>query len=450
MNTRRIALTILVAGTQTATVLLVTGSHSGGAGNETSLELGPEVLASVNEDGGRLRVEPSVVLAGETVVVAWNDSWGGRTHKTAVGVSVASAFSSDGGRSFQFGGYLPGTSGADSWLSTTGRDEILLQVLSWDSDKQAISIYALTPGPDRAWALRGVAAGGTPGAPVDKPAMATAGDDWVGIAYTAGSEIHVLRSTDRGATWTSPATVSAGDKRLRTGAAIVACGTYVLVAWMEGSGLTLNEVWGAWSADNGRTFSKAARIRRLDSPVKPPPGYALGVGPAAFIANNTWLTCSATEQPVFHLAYGEGRSAGSVVLYQAARTVGGQLRWGAPEVVAGGDSVWAVWPSIAVLGNELAILYYDSRHSENGRPLMDAYLSVGMPGAFADYRLSTVSTSWPDVPGDREYAPVHRNFGDYITVASERRRGVAAWTDGRTGAPRIMVRSFELGAQGHR
>jgi hypothetical protein len=179
--------------------------------------------------------------------------------------------------------------------------------------------------------------------------------------------------------------------------------------------------------------------------VKPPPGYALGVGPAAFISNNAWLTCSGAVQPTFHLTYGEGRKAGSVVLLQSVQTVEGPLHWGAPEVVAGGDSVWAVWPSIAVVGDGLGILYYDSRHSADGRPLMDAYLSFGTPGAFTDSRLSTVSTSWPDVPGDREHAPIQRNFGDYITLAAEGRRGIAAWTDGRTGAPRITTRAFELG-----
>lgn len=90
------------------------------------------------------------------------------------------------------------------------------------------------------------------------------------------------------------------------------------------------------------------------------------------------------------------------------------------------------------------VLYYDSRHSEPGRPLMDAYLSMGMPGSFSDHRVSTRSTAWPDVPGDREHAPVQRNFGDYITLAADGRRGVAAWTDGRTGVSRIMTRSFEL------
>jgi hypothetical protein len=279
---------------------------------------------------------------------------------------------------------------------------------------------------------------------VDKPAMATAAGDWVGIAYTAGYEIRFVGSQDAGTTWRPAIALSASSTRTRTGAAIAACGSRVLVAWLEGGGVTLNEVWASSSVDGGRSFSEPTRVHTLARSLQPPPGYALGVGPAAFISNNAWLTCSGDSEPAFHLTYSEGRIDGAAVLYQRSRIVNARAEWESPAVIAGGDSVWAFWPSVSVLGDGLAILYYDSRHSANGQQVMDAYLSVGTPGSFTSHRLSTVSTSWPGVAGDLEYAPVHRNFGDYITVSTDGRRGAAAWTDGRTGAPRIMVRTFEL------
>lgn len=411
-----------------------------GDGADPSLRLGPETPASVNADGGRLRVEPSVVRVGDTVVVAWNDSRAGRDLDSRVGVGIAWSWSSDGGRSFAFGGYAPGTSGADSWLAATASGEILLQVLSWGRDEQAISIYAVSPTPEPALTPRAVAARGPR---VDKPAMAIGDDGWVGIVYTAGSEIRFVRSSDRAATWSSPAILSASRDRTRTGAAISTCGAHVVIAWVEGSGLELDEVWFVSSTDRGRSFSVPARVRALRSAVTPPPGYALGVGPAARISNNAWLACSGDQSPTFHLAYGEGRDAGSVALYQEGRTGQGRFQWSAPEVVAGGDSVWALWPSVAVIGDRVGILYYDSRHSEEAT-LMDTYVSLGGAGAFTAHRLSTRSTSWPDVPGDREHAPVQRNFGDYISLAADGPRAIATWTDGRTGAPRIMARSFEV------
>jgi hypothetical protein len=39
--------------------------------------LGPEVAVSANQDGSELRCEPSAAIFKDTVVVSWNDSYGG-------------------------------------------------------------------------------------------------------------------------------------------------------------------------------------------------------------------------------------------------------------------------------------------------------------------------------------------------------------------------------------
>jgi len=62
------------------------------------VELGPEIVASVNTDGGHLRVEPSAVIRGDTVVVAWNDSRAGRDFGVPAGVGIAWSRSLNGGR----------------------------------------------------------------------------------------------------------------------------------------------------------------------------------------------------------------------------------------------------------------------------------------------------------------------------------------------------------------
>ncbi len=408
---------------------------------------GPEVTVSVNKDGGRLRVEPSAVIVGDTVVVAWNDSRAGRDFKVGTGTGIAWSRSTNGGQSFECGGYQPSPdevtepSGADSWLVATKSGEILLQLLHWSGRKQSVRIYALPHPADTVWNLRGI---GAAAARVDKPAMAVGDSGWVGIGYTSESAIAFVRSMNDGKTWSDLLVVSDTSRRTRTGVGVANSGRQVLAVWLEGEGSALNEVWSAFSLDGGGRFSKAAKVRRLVLGLSPPPGYALGVGPAGFIANNAWLACSGGRTPVFHLVYTEGRPRGSVVLYQRALPRGDQLIWDEPKVIAGSDSVWAVFPSVAVFDDRIGILYYDSRHSTASQTLMDAYLSVGVPGSLTDYRLTTVSTSWPDVPGDREHAPVQRNFGDYITLASDGLSGVAAWTDGRTGEPRIMVRRFDL------
>src|SRR5258708_7248316 len=109
-------------------------SASAGPEGKPMVSFGPEVLVSDNADGGALRCEPSAALQGKTVVVAWNDSSGGKLG-SMVGVRVAWSMSRDGGRSFTFGGYLPtppqgvAPSAADSWLAGDGKGSFFLSLL---------------------------------------------------------------------------------------------------------------------------------------------------------------------------------------------------------------------------------------------------------------------------------------------------------------------------------
>jgi hypothetical protein len=58
--------------------------------------------------------------------------------------------------------------------------------------------------------------------------------------------------------------------------------------------------------------------------------------------------------------------------------------------------------------------------------------------------MNIVSSDWTKVPGDKQFAPIQRNFGDYITLASYGNTFVAAWTDGRDDVPRIYARTLEI------
>src|ERR1700682_5777237 len=103
------------------TVLLGLGAQFAGVHSQKFM-LGPEVLVNSNQDGGDLRCEPSAAIFKDTVVVAWNDSYGGM-HGSASGTAVGWAISKDRGKTVRFGGYLPlaqndfVASGADSRLA---------------------------------------------------------------------------------------------------------------------------------------------------------------------------------------------------------------------------------------------------------------------------------------------------------------------------------------------
>jgi len=59
-------------------------------------------------------------------------------------------------------------------------------------------------------------------------------------------------------------------------------------------------------------------------------------------------------------------------------------------------------------------------------------------GRQARVRLTDNPTDWMVVKGDMEFAPGQKNFGDYISLASDGARFVAAWTDGREGGRASM------------
>jgi hypothetical protein len=414
-------------------------------GQSATIEWGPEVEVPSGAEAGDLRAEPSVVIAESTVVVAWNDSYGG-AHGSEIGVAIGWAISRDLGRTFAFGGFLPAAdsgiapSGADSWLARAPDGDIYLQLLTWQAGYQEILVYAMAPGHAGGWQR---SASVVRGPQVDKPAMAVAPSGRVAIAYTAKDTIAVTRSLDGGRTWSTPVPLSAPESgRLRTGAGIAWCGDAVVVAWMEGGLGGLTELRVATSGDGGQRFTPASPLYRLSRPVTPPSGYALGVGRAGFIANNAWLACdggSRDREPVFYVSVAEGDSAGSSILLFEG-TLDRIATAAAVTVNAARDGAARVFPAVAITGGTPALLYYDRRLAPT-TPLTDVFLSIrGRDDAFTDRRVTTRATDWEQVPGDRAAAPIQRNFGDYIFLATQGERFVAAWTDGRTGRPRVMIR----------
>lgn len=418
---------------------------------QADLRLGPEVLVSHQEDGGALRVEPSAAVHDSLVVVAWNDSHGGMRTGRLPGVSIGWAVSADRGESFEFGGYLPRTDessllpAADSWLMTDGDGDVYLQLLSWDGDRQEIMLYVMDRRDPGTWTRKPspIAIDKSRSEPgIDKPAMHVDDAGEVGIAYTVLTEprsIDYVHSRDGGSTWSEPVRISAPNETRKSGTNVARHGRHVIVAWMEDG----SEVWYAESRDEGATFGDARLLHALERSVEPPAGYALGVGPAARIANNPWM---ATDRPgTFHLIFAEGTDAGGTRILLFRKPAGAE-EWSAPSVVGDSpDTVVKVFPSIAVVGSRPAILYYD-RRANPGTALTDAWLSIRRPdGTFEDVRLSEVSTDWLETPGDPEHSPIQRNFGDYVTLASDGEVLVATWVDARDGAPRVYARTVRVG-----
>ena len=428
-------------------------ANNGGA-NNLNYSLGEEVLVSNNQDGGALRCEPSAAIFKDTVIVAWNDSYGG-AHGSPTGVAVGWAISKDRGKTFKFGGYLPESqpaflpSGADSWLAADAAGNFYLQVLSWQKSSHHIQLYYMDKSNLGKWRkMTDARTLDVSKGYLDKPAMAVDRDKRIGIVYTEEKEgspiISFSLSSNRGQSWSKPFQVSASSKTQKTGASVSMRGNQIVVSWMEGGGLALNEVWYVMSKDGGRSFTAPSMIYRLKEPVQSPKGYALGVGPSAFISNNTWLTNApaGNGNTTFYLTLAEGVGKGSRVLLFALTT--DTNVWSKPvQIEAISSNPLSVFPSLSMAGKIPALLYYHRNDAANSE--MDVYLSLLPKNKnFQNIKVNTVSTDWAKVSGDKQYAPIQRNFGDYITLASYNNVFVAAWTDGRQGVPRIYARVLEI------
>jgi hypothetical protein len=426
------------------------------------VKLSDEKVASVNADGGQLRVEPSVVLADSVVVVAWNDSRAGREYGVRVGVGIAWSYSVNGGRSFRFGGYLPdpaterlvSPSGADSWLDYDGRGTVYLQFLHWpDEGDHEIRVYALSTERPERFELRGIAATG-PG--LDKPAMAVGPDGTLRVVYTADGRIFEVASADGGRSWSEPVLLSQDTSGVtRSGVDVVACGGRIVAVWVEEGSQAAESPGGVWTAEADRAgaeFGPPRRIYPLAAPLPVPPGYALGLGPMSRIPNNAFLACRPTDGGdrltlTFAAPTGSGDDGETAVrsraAYLSAAAGEGPLHWQEAAPASDGTGRFQAFPTLAATSYGVASAWYDWRNAEHAVGT-DVYFALRRDEGVAEFRLTDVPTAWTRVPGDPQHAVVQRNVGDYISMDGEGRRWVVAWTDGRSGRSEIRVRVIEL------
>jgi hypothetical protein len=413
--------------------------------------LGPEVLVSSNPDGGDLRCEPSAAIFKDTVVVAWNDSYGGM-HGASTGTAVGWAISKDGGKTFRFGGYLPlaqndfVASAADSRLAVDAKGNFFLEILSWQEKSKHLQLYVMTNGvaewrklPDLV--VYEMSKGEEY---VDKPAMSVSGNR-VGIVYTekrqtSGPTISLLLSNDGGKTWSKPNQLSAASNRVRSSSAVIINRNEIVVAWTEGDSSNPTEIWFAGSKDSGKSFSVAAQAYQLKRPFTPPQAYRMAYGQMRDISNDTSLA-SVTNSPggvTYYLSFVEGSEKGPDVLLMSYDAK--SQKWSEPMRLGEGNTrPIKIFASMARIGRSPALLYYQRNDATNA--MTDVYLSILTEGIhFETLKLNTESSDWAATKGDMKYAPIQRVFGDYITLATDGSSLVAAWTDGRQGVPRIYAR----------
>ncbi|MGI8743535.1 MAG: hypothetical protein ACR2NN_13385 [Bryobacteraceae bacterium] len=408
----------------------------------TSARLGPETLVSVNQDGGRLRCEPSVAATGDTIVVTWNDSYGGR-HGSPAGVTIAWALSKDRGKTYSFGGYLPQASqssvpsGADSTVIADRNGNFLLLLLSWQKDQQSLFLYEMKAGRVDRWIPRSRFSNVEAKLSlIDRPFMYIDARDRVWITFTTMMEgeqqVALLRSGNHGQSWDGPMIVSRGSGS-KLPSRVMADGQSVTVVWEQSSKVS-TELWRSVSRDGGETFPQAMRLTS-GKPLATISGYVMGFSQEA----------RAAYIPGFEIG-GSSLLSDVAIVMDSPTGKGYEVKQGilpsGPLAKVFPDSRASFFPSAAETPQYSAVLAY-CRRSESS--LTDVCLSVQTKDSKrAMFQLNSTSTDWSNTPGDPDAAPVQRNFGDYISLAATEKYLVAVWTDGRSGAPRIFSRIIQL------
>ena len=416
------------------------------------LILGQETLVSSNPDGGDLRCEPSAAIFKDTVVVAWNDSYGG-LHGSPTGTAVGWAISKDHGKSFRFGGYLPVTenhfvaSGADSRLAVDAEGNFFLEILSWQAKSRHLQLYLMPKSAQSEWrklSEPSVYESSKGEEYLDKPAISVSGKR-IGIVYTekrqtSGATISLLLSNDRGKTWKTPIRLSAASNRVRLGSAVTINGNEIMSAWTESDSSNATEIWFARSKDGGKSFSVAAQAYQLKRPFSPPKAYRMAYGQMSDISNDTSLASvtNSAGGTAYYLSFVEGTEKGSDVLLMSYDMK--TQKWLELMRVTGNDTgAVKIFSSLAIVRKGPALLYYSRNDARV--TTTDVYLSLVSKGRQSEtLKLNTASSDWAATKGDMKYAPIQRIYGDYITLAGDGNSLVGAWTDGREGVPRIYAR----------
>lgn len=402
-----------------------------------------EIRVSSDLNGGELKCEPSVIIDKNVVVVSWNDSYGGQSG-TGYGVCVAWSISYDHGKTFEFGGYLSENQkgvfgGADSWLAKDSKGNFYLQVLSF---KEAIHLYYMDRSNLGKWIRLSNPVNSST---ADKPFLHIQDNDVFWISYSDDQKIFIIFSKDYGQIWSRPLLVSNGTKKSRGGSSITTYEEMVFVTWTES---TDNELWYTIIQPE---LSQTPQLlyEQPDSKGIMTLGYSMGFdhgetsGKVA-TPNLTWLNNSKNDTHPVNLTFGvKEKEMSSILLFEYNLS---NKSWEQPRKVGEVQSSYSrIFASNSNIGKYPAILYYDRRACKSEEcAITDIYLSVLNDEKWSDFKINTESTDWQFVPGDEKYAPIQRNFGDYITLASDGDKLIAVWTDGRKGNTQIYSRIIEL------
>lgn len=392
---------------------------------------------------GSVQSEVSMFVAGDTIVVGWNDSEGFSSPDTSIS---GWGYSIDRGDTWTDGGSLARTlsiePGGDPSVVRTNAGTWIMTALDL-GDSLGLAIHrGSTAGGVLTWSPPFHYSSG--GAFIDKEYLEyDVENEIVYLAYITSTNFELTRSTDDGLTWDEPLTVA--PRTTGNGCyPVVGIDGEVYVTWVQPISFTVPSIMSVrHSADGGQTFSGPANeiTQLLPESIQPPACFNRPLTPpwGSFDVDRSDGPYRGRLYGVWGVGATNQRNA--VLSYSDDKGV----TWSSPVVLNDNDNASTTesfWPSIRVSETDGRIFvgFYDRRNS-SGNSLCDFYGTMSVDGGTSwgmNRRLSDTSVAWCGVPV--EATP---NFGDYVDVAIDSLSVFAVWSDAREGDPDVVFSRFD-------
>lgn len=389
-------------------------------------------------ESGITQSEVSIAVAGDKIVVGWNDGQGFVDGSNLTGIG----YSTDRGETWTDQGDLDGQVGVDVFGDPTiaalpGNRWVAVSLDRGNQSGIAVNIGDFSGGVP-VW--QNAYAYGDGGLTLDKEYIEydeTTGRLYMSyVAFPSGTTRGRLTySTDGGATWAAPLTVNEGGSTNGYYPAVGVDGG-IYVSWVQPLFSGNADMYCRYSSDGGVTWAAPRSKIFTNAPTA-------GQGPQCFNrgVNITWpsLAVDRSDGPNrgrVYAVYSDG-GAGTYDCYLHYSDDNGQT-W-SPRVKLNDDATTSeqFWPQVTTgPDGRVTVGWYDRRNASSNNSLCDFYVTQSVDGGITwgpNRRMSDTSVAWCGVPSN--IAP---NFGDYVECISDERSVFAVWSDARDGDPDVV------------
>lgn len=274
-------------------------------------------------------------------------------------------------------------------------------------------------------------------------------DAWTAFGGSADGQVQLSRSTNNGANWTTPVTLSSGltsgfnhGVNLQTGP-----NGEVYAIWAVYDSWPGDEsaIGFASSSNGGSSFSSATRIinnirgirnsgTNKNQRVNSFPSMAVDISGGS---RNGWIYVVWTNIGT------PGTNTGTNISVYMIRSTNGGSTWSSPirvnqDSFTSGKEHYFPWISCDPETGVLSVIFYDDRNTSSTQ--CQTYCAVSYNGgtSWEDFRVSDVTFTPTPISG-----LATGYMGDYLGISSKGGKVYPCWTDNRTGSAMSYVSPYQ-------